>query len=92
MDFIKLMRFKKPKYVGDPINAVRIFSRKEVDEIMLLDIRETSKKTGNQIAVVKKICFRMFCPLLMERMNNMHKAEKIFFGSRKISIRNCCAQ
>ena len=35
---VKTTRFTKPKYVGDPINAIRIFSDKEVDELMVLDI------------------------------------------------------
>lgn len=35
---VKTINFKIPKYVGDPINAVRIFNEKEVDELMILDI------------------------------------------------------
>jgi cyclase len=34
----KTVKFKDPKYVGDPLNAVRIFNEKEVDELMVLDI------------------------------------------------------
>ena len=46
----KTYKFNNPKYVGDPINAVRIFNEKEVDEIMLLDI-DASKKIENQIMI-----------------------------------------
>jgi len=35
---VKTQRFGSPKYVGDPLNAVRIFNEKEVDEIVVLDI------------------------------------------------------
>ena len=35
---VKTRRFKEIKYVGDPINAVRIFNQKEVDELVVLDI------------------------------------------------------
>ena len=35
---VKTRRFAAPKYVGDPINAIRIFNDKEVDELMVLDI------------------------------------------------------
>jgi cyclase len=35
---VKTVRFKEPKYVGDPINAVKIFNEKEADELMVLDI------------------------------------------------------
>jgi cyclase len=40
---VKSKKFKDYTYVGDPINAVRIFNEKEVDEIIILDI-EASKK------------------------------------------------
>lgn len=35
---VKTVRFGEPKYVGDPLNAVRIFNEKEVDELIVLDI------------------------------------------------------
>ena len=38
---VKTVKFKDPKYVGDPINAVRIFNEKETDELMILDIDAT---------------------------------------------------
>ena len=38
---VKTVRFSDPKYVGDPINAVRIFNEKLVDELMVLDIEAT---------------------------------------------------
>ena len=41
---VKTVNFKKPRYVGDPINAVRIFNEKEVDELMVLDIDATAEK------------------------------------------------
>ena len=38
---VKTVKFKSPKYVGDPINAVKIFNEKEVDELIVLDIDAT---------------------------------------------------
>jgi cyclase len=38
---VKTVNFGKPKYVGDPLNAVKIFNEKEVDELMVLDIDAT---------------------------------------------------
>jgi cyclase len=35
---VKTTKFKDPKYVGDPINAIKIFNEKQVDELMVLDI------------------------------------------------------
>ena len=43
---IKTKRFREPKYVGDPLNAVRIFNEKEVDELIVLDINATIQ--GNE--------------------------------------------
>ena len=43
---IKTKRFREPKYVGDPLNADRIFNEKEVDELIVLDINATIQ--GNE--------------------------------------------
>jgi len=40
---VKTMQFRDPKYVGDPINAVKIFNEKETDELMVLDIDATAE-------------------------------------------------
>ena len=42
-DLVKGQSFKNHKYVGDPINAVKIFNDKEVDELVILDISATKK-------------------------------------------------
>jgi cyclase len=53
---VKTIGFQEPKYVGDPINAVRIFNEKEVDELIVLDIdasalgREPDYKLIEQLA------------------------------------------
>ena len=41
---VKTINFDEPKYIGDPINAVRIFNEKEVDEIIIIDINSSKKK------------------------------------------------
>ena len=40
---VKTVKFAKPTYIGDPLNAVKIFNDKEVDELIFLDIRATEK-------------------------------------------------
>ena len=40
---VKTKKFKSPIYIGDPINSIRIFNEKEVDEIMIIDIDATKK-------------------------------------------------
>ena len=41
---VKTVKFKKSTYIGDPINAVKIFNEKEVDELVFLDITASSDK------------------------------------------------
>ena len=42
---VKTVKFKKPLYIGDPINTIKIFNEKEVDEIILLDISTNNDQT-----------------------------------------------
>jgi len=62
---VKSVRFKGHKYVGDPINTVKIFNEKEVDEIVVLDISATSAKTPPNITQIKEIASEAFMPLVM---------------------------
>ena len=41
---VKTLKFKDPKYICDPINAIRIFNEKEVDELLVLDIDASKLK------------------------------------------------
>ena len=43
-ELYKTINFKNPTYVGDPLNTVKIFNEKEVDELIILDIAATKKK------------------------------------------------
>jgi imidazole glycerol phosphate synthase subunit HisF len=43
---VKSVQFKNYKYIGDPINAVRIFNEKESDELMVIDIDATKENLG----------------------------------------------
>lgn len=61
---IKTVKFKQPKYVGDPINAVRIFNDKEVDELIFLDITATLENRKPPLDLISQIaseCFMPFC-------------------------------
>ena len=60
---VKSVKFKDHKYVGDPINAVKIFNEKEVDEILLLDISATERKKAPNISTIKEIASEAFMPL-----------------------------
>lgn len=60
---VKSVKFKDHKYVGDPINAVKIFNEKEVDEIVILDISATAEKRSPNILQIKEISSEAFMPL-----------------------------
>lgn len=61
---VKTVKFKQGKYVGDPINAVRIFNEKEVDELMVLDIDATVEGREPNFEMIKNLaaeCRMPFC-------------------------------
>lgn len=61
---VKTRKFRNPVYVGDPINAVRIFNEKEVDELVVFDIGASVDKTEPNFELVAEIageCFMPFC-------------------------------
>lgn len=60
---VKSVRFKEYKYVGDPINAVKIFNEKEVDEIVILDISASSENRGPNYKQIKELTSEAFMPL-----------------------------
>ena len=60
---VKTQGFKDPKYVGDPINAVRIFNEKEADELMVLDIGATANKVVPDFALIAKLAAECRMPL-----------------------------
>jgi cyclase len=60
---VKSVRFRNHQYVGDPINTVKIFNEKEVDEIVVLDISATAEKRPPDIAKIREIASEAFMPL-----------------------------
>lgn len=60
---VKTTRFAKPQYVGDPINAIRIFNDKEVDELVLLDIDATRSGRGPAYSTIEEVASECFMPL-----------------------------
>ena len=61
--FYKTVRFKNPKYLGDPINILRIFNEKEVDEITILDIGATLNGREPNFEFLKELASECFMPL-----------------------------
>jgi len=60
---VKTVRFKNPKYVGDPINAVKIFNEKESDELIVLDIDATTTGNGPDFKMIKNLATECRMPL-----------------------------
>jgi cyclase len=60
---VKTTRFRNPTYVGDPINAVRIFSDSEVDELIVLDITASVERRKPDIARIQEMVAEAFMPV-----------------------------
>jgi cyclase len=60
---VKTIRFEDPTYLGDPINVVRIFNDKEVDELVLLDITATVERRKPRMKLISEIAGECFMPL-----------------------------
>lgn len=60
---VKTVKFKDPSYVGDPINAVKIFNNKEVDELVVLDIGATAENREPDFDVLQDIVSEAFMPV-----------------------------
>lgn len=63
LGLVKTVRFKDPKYLGDPINIVKIFNDKEVDELVFLDITATVEHKKPPFELLAKITSECFMPL-----------------------------
>ncbi|MBA3226334.1 AglZ/HisF2 family acetamidino modification protein [Salmonella bongori] len=85
---VKTINFKSPKYVGDPINAVKIFNEKEADELMILDIDATSKGREPDYDLIKKLAAECRMPLCYGGgVTTAAQAAKIIsLGVEKVSI------
>ncbi len=59
----KTVQFKNPKYIGDPLNAVKILNEKEVDELIFLDISSTGNQKEPDYEYLAKIAGECFMPL-----------------------------
>ena len=60
---VKTVKFSKPNYLGDVINAVKIFNEKEVDELCLLDITASTEGRGPDFSLLRNIASEAFMPM-----------------------------
>src|SRR5574341_427540 len=85
---VKTVRFKDPNYVGDPINTIRIFNEKEVDELILLDITATTEKKRPNFQVISEVASECFMPLTYGGgIRSVEDAKMIFrLGVEKVAV------
>ena len=85
---VKTVNFKNPKYVGDPINAVRIFNEKEVDELAFFDIDATVLKKEPNFSLIERIANQSRMPLCYGGgIKTIEQAKRIFgLGVEKIAL------
>ncbi|MCV2368258.1 AglZ/HisF2 family acetamidino modification protein [Roseateles oligotrophus] len=85
---VKTRNFKNPKYVGDPINAIRIFNEKEVDELIVLDIDASRDGRGPDYTLIEQFAAECFMPLCYGGgIRTVEQARRLFaLGVEKVSI------
>ncbi|WP_313950774.1 AglZ/HisF2 family acetamidino modification protein [Accumulibacter sp.] len=85
---VKTVEFKDPKYVGDPINAVRIFNEKEADELIVLDIDATVKGAEPDYRMIANLAAECRMPLCYGGgVRTPEQAKKIIgLGVEKIAM------
>lgn len=85
---VKTINFKDPKYIGDPLNAVKIFNEKEVDELIVLDIDATTENRGPDFELIKNLaaeCRMPFC--YGGGVSTVEQAKKIIsLGAEKVAL------
>lgn len=91
---VKGRKFKKHKYVGDPINAVKIFNDKEVDELVFLDIDATSSSKGPNFELLEDIASEAFIPFAYGGgVTDVDQVSKLFkLGVEKVILNTAAYQ
>lgn len=85
---VKTTKFKNPRYLGDPINAVKIFNGKGVDEMCILDIKATAENRGPDFDYLKDIASEAFMPMSYGGgITKISEIEQLFYiGYEKVIL------
>jgi cyclase len=85
---VKTVKFQSAKYVGDPINAVRIFNEKEADELIILDIDASAKDSEPDYAMIEHLAKECRMPLCYGGgIKSLAQAERIIsLGVEKVAL------
>jgi len=75
----KTIKFKNPKYIGDPINSVKIFNEKEADELLLLDYRASIERRDPDYEKIAEIAGEAFMPMAYGGgIRHLENAKRVF--------------
>ncbi len=85
---VKTIKFKERKYIGDPLNAVKIFNEKFVDELIILDIKQNKSNNEIDYEFLKDLFSECFVPVTYGGgITKLSDADKIFkLGVEKICL------
>lgn len=91
---VKTVGFGKTTYVGDPINAVKIFNEKEADELIILDIDATARGTGPDYRMIERIAAESRMPLCYGGgVSSAEQAKRIVgLGVEKVAMSSAIAE
>jgi cyclase len=91
---VKTVNFKNPKYVGDPINAVKIFNEKGVDELAIFDIDASALGKEPDYKLIENLALQSRMPLCYGGgVKTVQQAQKIFgLGIEKIAVSSAICQ
>jgi imidazole glycerol-phosphate synthase subunit HisF len=91
---VKTIGFKNPSYVGDPVNAIKIYNEKEVDELILLDIYATVRDSEPSFDLLSIVADECFMPLAygggIRKLNDIRRIFSL--GIEKVVINSYAAK
>jgi cyclase len=91
---VKTVRFRNAVYVGDPLNAMRIYNEKEVDELILVDIGATHGGTGIPFRTIEEAAGECFMPLCygggVRRIEDIREVFRL--GAEKVAINTAAVE
>jgi len=85
---VKGIQFKNHTYIGDPINAVKLFNDLEVDELIFLDITASIEKRTISSVIIEQLADECFMPFTVGGgINKVSQIEELLYaGAEKVSI------
>ena len=91
---VKTVNFKNPKYIGDPINAVKIFNEKAVDELAIFDIDATVLGKEPNYSLIERLASQSMMPMCYGGgVKTVEQAQRIFsLGIEKIALSSAVLQ